>query len=193
MRLLCACLDVAFRLFELSTRMPSTSQTVTNQAPRPFTSMMPLPNRGPRRLRRPAHLTLRRSTRFSTMTRTYSVRFHPFREGSRRIELFTGFADALSNGELFHLDMGLLKTANSTAIPWVDVEKAPFASGYEPVMALAQNHIFFLNVPGVTAGSASIYVIHCELESGRLVTPLTWPHQTTTSSLRHKPSRRQTG
>jgi len=67
---------------------------------------------------------------------------------------------ALSNGELFHLDMGLLKAANSTALQWVDVEKAPFASGYEPVMALAQNHVFFLDVPGVTAGSASIYVIH---------------------------------
>jgi hypothetical protein len=30
-------------------------------------------------------------------------------------------------------------------------------------MALAQNHIFFLNVPDVIAGSADIYVIHCEL------------------------------
>ena len=102
------------------------------------------------------------------MTRTYSVRFHLFREGSRRIEPFTVFADALSNGELFHLNMGLLKAANSTALQWADVEKAPFPSGYEPVMALAQNHVFFLNVPGVTAGSASIYVIHCESRHWRL-------------------------
>lgn len=102
------------------------------------------------------------------MTRTYSVRFHSFREGRRRIEPFTVFADALSNGELFHLNMGLLKAANSTALQWVDVEKAPFPSGYEPVMALAQNHVFFLNVPGVTAGSASIYVIHCESRHWRL-------------------------
>jgi hypothetical protein len=72
------------------------------------------------------------------------------------------FADALSNGELFRLDMGLLKKANSTALQWVDVEKAPYAAGYQPVMALAQNHIFFLDVPGTTAGSANIYVIHCE-------------------------------
>jgi len=59
--------------------------------------------------------------------------------------------------------MGLLKAANSSPLPWVDVEQAPYPSGYEPVMALAQNHIFFLNVPDVPAGSADIYVIHCEL------------------------------
>jgi len=67
---------------------------------------------------------------------------------------------ALSHGELFHLDMGLLKAANSTALEWVHVERAPFSSDYVPVMALAQNHIFFLNVPGVPAGSVDIYVIH---------------------------------
>jgi hypothetical protein len=71
--------------------------------------------------------------------------------------------DALSHGELYHLDMGLMKAAGSSAIQWVDVEKAPYPSSYEPVMALAQNHIFFLNVAGVAAGSADIYVIHCEL------------------------------
>jgi hypothetical protein len=92
------------------------------------------------------------------MTRTYSVRFHTFREEANE---FTVFADALSHGELFHLDMGLLKAANSSALQWVDVEKAPYSSDYEPVMALAQNHVFFLNVPGVPAGSADIYVIHC--------------------------------
>lgn len=58
--------------------------------------------------------------------------------------------------------MALLKAADSTSLPWVDVEKAPYANGYQPVMALAQNHIFFLNVPGTPAGSADIYVIHCE-------------------------------
>ncbi|KAI9458858.1 hypothetical protein BJY52DRAFT_1119232 [Lactarius psammicola] len=67
---------------------------------------------------------------------------------------------ALSHGELFHLDMALLKAANSTPLQWVDVEKAPYADGYQPVMALAQNHVFFLNVPGTPAGSADIYVIH---------------------------------
>ncbi|KIM55728.1 hypothetical protein SCLCIDRAFT_285481 [Scleroderma citrinum Foug A] len=56
--------------------------------------------------------------------------------------------------------MGLLKAANSTALSWVNTEAAPYPSGYVPVMALAQNHIHFLDVPGVPAGSADIFVIH---------------------------------
>jgi len=67
---------------------------------------------------------------------------------------------ALSKGELFRMSMGLLKAANSTPLAWVDVEQAPYSSDYQPVMVLAQNHIFFLDVPGVAAGSAKIYVIH---------------------------------
>ncbi|KAI0264710.1 hypothetical protein BC834DRAFT_251962 [Gloeopeniophorella convolvens] len=67
---------------------------------------------------------------------------------------------ALSHGELWHLDMSLLKAANSTPLAWVDVEKAPYPDGYQPVMALAQNHVFFLDVPDTPAGSADIYVIH---------------------------------
>lgn len=60
--------------------------------------------------------------------------------------------------------MGAMKAANSSALEWVDVQKAPYQSNYVPVMALAQNHIFFLDVPGVAAGSADIYVIHCKSE-----------------------------
>ncbi|KZP28123.1 hypothetical protein FIBSPDRAFT_817717 [Athelia psychrophila] len=67
---------------------------------------------------------------------------------------------ALSQGELYFLDMGLLVTANSTAITWTDVQTSPFSDDYSPVMALAQNHIHFLDVPGVAAGSAVIFVIH---------------------------------
>jgi hypothetical protein len=68
---------------------------------------------------------------------------------------------ALSKGELFFLDMGELKAANSSALSWVDVEKAGFnTDNYQPVLALAQNHIHFLNVPGVPAGDADIFVIH---------------------------------
>ena len=80
-------------------------------------------------------------------------------------------ADALSNGELFRLDMGLLKAANSTSLQWVDVGKAPYPTGYQPVMALAQNHVFFFNVPGTTTGSVNIYVIHCKSEYIYLSTP----------------------
>ncbi|KAH9968226.1 hypothetical protein BC827DRAFT_1263931 [Russula dissimulans] len=67
---------------------------------------------------------------------------------------------ALSQGELFRLNMGLQKSANSTSLPWVDVGKAPYSSDYDPVMVLAQNHIFFLDVPGETTGSVDIFVIH---------------------------------
>ncbi|EMD31909.1 hypothetical protein CERSUDRAFT_119230 [Gelatoporia subvermispora B] len=67
---------------------------------------------------------------------------------------------ALSNGELFFLDFGSLTAANSSALSWVDVEKAPYPAGYQPVMALAQNHIHFLDIPGVPAGDAEIFVIH---------------------------------
>ncbi|KAG9311614.1 hypothetical protein JVU11DRAFT_7824 [Chiua virens] len=67
---------------------------------------------------------------------------------------------ALSHGNLVSLNMGLLKAANSTPIAWVTDEQSPYPSSYQPVMALAQNHIHFLDVPGVSAGSADIFVIH---------------------------------
>ncbi|KAI5990373.1 hypothetical protein EDC04DRAFT_2513423, partial [Pisolithus marmoratus] len=67
---------------------------------------------------------------------------------------------ALSHDNLFSLDMGLLKAANSTPLAWVNTEAAPYPSNYQPVMALAQNHIHFLDIPGVPAGSADIFVIH---------------------------------
>ena len=93
------------------------------------------------------------------------------------------------------MDMGLLKAANSTPVAWVDVEQAPYPTSYDPVMALAQNHIFFLNVPDVPAGSADIYVIHCELGPRLPSIPVPTFNvvdsiQTTTSSLRYKPSQR---
>jgi len=56
--------------------------------------------------------------------------------------------------------MGLQKSASSTPLPWVDVGKAPYSSDYDPVMVLAQNHIFFIDVPGVATGSVDIFVIH---------------------------------
>lgn len=68
---------------------------------------------------------------------------------------------ALSKGELFFLDMGGLTAANASALAWQDVGKAPYPDGYQPVMALAQNHIHFLDVPGTPAGDANIFVIHC--------------------------------
>ncbi|KDR73239.1 hypothetical protein GALMADRAFT_251824 [Galerina marginata CBS 339.88] len=80
---------------------------------------------------------------------------------------------AYSNGEIFSLDMALLKSATSSAIPWNDVQTPDLSAtasatptpgantaGYQPVVALAQNHIHFLGVPGIAAGNAKIFVIH---------------------------------
>ncbi|KAL1943944.1 hypothetical protein VTO73DRAFT_3762 [Trametes versicolor] len=70
---------------------------------------------------------------------------------------------AVSHNEVFFLDMGNLKTANATALDWNDVQAAPFPSDYKPIMGLAQNHVHFLNVPDIPAGSADIFVIHFSL------------------------------
>ncbi|KAF8181611.1 hypothetical protein BJ912DRAFT_608465 [Pholiota molesta] len=82
---------------------------------------------------------------------------------------------AYSNGNIFSLDMALLKAANSTPIPWNDVQspdlsvgtdiaatQTPGANtqGYQPTIALAQNHVHFFGVPGLPAGSLKIFVIH---------------------------------
>lgn len=71
--------------------------------------------------------------------------------------------DALSKGEMFFLDMGSLTAANSSALSWMDVG-APSAwgdlSSYSPTMALAQNHVHFIDVPGLSSGQADIFVIH---------------------------------
>jgi hypothetical protein len=55
-----------------------------------------------------------------------------------------------------------LVTAGSSPIVWQDGGAAEInTSNYDPVMAIAQNHIFFFGVPGVTPGNAPIFVIHC--------------------------------
>jgi hypothetical protein len=71
--------------------------------------------------------------------------------------------------------MGSLKAAQSSSIPWVDVQQLDLAAyttnkaaqvpgantaGYQPVMALAKNHIHFLGVPGFKKGTVKIFVIH---------------------------------
>ncbi|KAF9788705.1 hypothetical protein BJ322DRAFT_1183841 [Thelephora terrestris] len=65
-----------------------------------------------------------------------------------------------TNGSLYNLDMGTMKTANSTAIAWNNVQQPPFPANYKPVMALAQNHIHFLDVGTDGPGNARIFVIH---------------------------------
>jgi len=67
---------------------------------------------------------------------------------------------ALSHGTMYDLDMGSLKKANSTAVAWNAVQTTPFSDSYVPVMALAQNHIHFLDVDSNNPGTAHIFVIH---------------------------------
>ncbi|KIJ29124.1 hypothetical protein M422DRAFT_54347 [Sphaerobolus stellatus SS14] len=68
---------------------------------------------------------------------------------------------ALDSGELSFLNMGAEIVANSTALSWIKVGNPDFTtSGYNPTMALAQNHIHFIGVPNTPAGDAHIFVIH---------------------------------
>ncbi|KAJ3478866.1 hypothetical protein NLI96_g9460 [Meripilus lineatus] len=67
---------------------------------------------------------------------------------------------AVSHSSLFFLDMGSLNAANATALSWENAKDTPYDASYQPVMALAQNHIHFLNVPGAPVGDAEIFVIH---------------------------------
>lgn len=63
---------------------------------------------------------------------------------------------------MWFLNMESLNAAQSDAIPWTDVGPTPYGSNYNPVMAIADNHIYFLDVPNVPAGSVDIFVIHCK-------------------------------
>lgn len=89
---------------------------------------------------------------------------------------------AISGSDLFFLNMGAETSANSTALAWTDVEQTPFGSSYKPVMALAQNHIHFLDVPNVSAGEAKIFVIHCEFFVHCIRPRVSRDHQTLTSN-----------
>ncbi|KAJ2926249.1 hypothetical protein H1R20_g10838, partial [Candolleomyces eurysporus] len=71
----------------------------------------------------------------------------------------------LSGGEILSLDMALMKAAVPGELTWNDVQKPALgiersSASYEPVLALAQNHIHFLGVPGMPAGEAEVFVIH---------------------------------
>ena len=86
--------------------------------------------------------------------------------------------DAYSNASLYLLDMGSLIAANSTALPWTLIQQPDLSSdtsgtitpgantaGYQPTMALAQNHVHFMGVQGLPAGSVKIFVIHCMFQT----------------------------
>ena len=75
--------------------------------------------------------------------------------------------DAFSKGKLYNLNMAELKAARSSALKWEFVGDLGFPDNYNPTMALAQNHIHFLNVGNDGAGNARIFVIHCKPSSPR--------------------------
>ena len=76
--------------------------------------------------------------------------------------ILTVITDALSGNNLYSLDFGELTTAGTNTLDWQNTGSPSFqVSGYNPVMALAQNHVFFFDVPGASAGNAYIFVIHC--------------------------------
>ncbi|KIO33860.1 hypothetical protein M407DRAFT_65170 [Tulasnella calospora MUT 4182] len=67
----------------------------------------------------------------------------------------------LSGDNLYQLNMSDQVSAESGTLKWQEVDKPNFKTdGYNPVMAIADNHVFFLNVPGNRAGEANIFVIH---------------------------------
>lgn len=59
--------------------------------------------------------------------------------------------------------MDTMKAAESGSLSWNVIGSFDSLQNYNPVMALAQNHIHFLNVGSDSAGKALIFVIHCEL------------------------------
>ncbi|TFK20595.1 hypothetical protein FA15DRAFT_625163 [Coprinopsis marcescibilis] len=71
----------------------------------------------------------------------------------------------LNDGEMSSLNMDALKAASGESIPWNTVQRLQLSpegvqGTYEPVLALAHNHIHFLGVPGIDAGNTKIFVIH---------------------------------
>ena len=68
---------------------------------------------------------------------------------------------ALSHSQLYSLDMGTLSQSDGTTRSWTYVQDPPFAQNNaypKPVMALAQNHIHFLDTGN--AAEVDIFVIH---------------------------------
>ncbi|KZT01258.1 uncharacterized protein LAESUDRAFT_664280, partial [Laetiporus sulphureus 93-53] len=72
----------------------------------------------------------------------------------------------------YYLNMGTLMMTNLSALSWVDVEQSPYRLSYSNLMmALAHNHIDFLDLPRVRlmkqrlllfiVSPASIYILPC--------------------------------
>lgn len=72
--------------------------------------------------------------------------------------------DGLSGDQLYTLGMSNLTKALQTPLSWTTVETPIFSYDSQlPIMATADSHVFFLDVPGNSAGEADIYDVHGEL------------------------------
>jgi len=72
--------------------------------------------------------------------------------------------DGMLGGNLHKLNMKTLKAAEDSTLTWELVGTPNFnTTDYRPIMAVAQNRIHFLNVPGNSAGQANIFDIPCKL------------------------------
>jgi hypothetical protein len=67
---------------------------------------------------------------------------------------------SLSKGEMWAINMTEVSLTPDDETPWKDISKFPVDGYDKPTMALASNHIHFIGVPNVPAGSADIFVIH---------------------------------
>ncbi|KDQ10370.1 hypothetical protein BOTBODRAFT_36266 [Botryobasidium botryosum FD-172 SS1] len=65
--------------------------------------------------------------------------------------------------KMYSLNMTELTKAQASPVVWKTTHNPFWLSGdkpYEPVMAIAQNHIHFIGAPNLKAGEADIFVIH---------------------------------
>lgn len=82
---------------------------------------------------------------------------------------------SLSAGQMYAVNMTAVTEApNGEPSPgedkeWKLVGQSPFEGYDRPTMALAQNHIHFIGVPGLQDGDADVFVIHCEFSSSFLL------------------------
>ena len=63
---------------------------------------------------------------------------------------------------MYQLDMSSVQaTASSSSLAWEAVSAPSFSTdGYVPTAAQASNHINYFGVPGTSAGSADIFIVH---------------------------------
>jgi hypothetical protein len=94
------------------------------------------------------------------MIPTYFVGFDVDLLGYKLMPIFD--LVAMSKGNLYSVEMLERKAATADPIAWTVTNPPNFdVSNYKPVMALAQNHIHFLDTEA-GEGNAHIFVIHCQ-------------------------------